>query len=68
MNRGYAVYFLILFYNMDVITIGGKKYHSIDKFKLIHNINSDKTCYNWVDKGKAELKKMFNKSFFRLKD
>ena len=53
---------------MDVITIGDKKYHSIDKFKLIHNINSDKTCYNWVDKGKAELKKMFNKSFFRLKD
>lgn len=53
---------------MEVITIGGKKFYSIEQFKLQNNISSDKTCYNWVDKGKAEIKKVFNKSFFRVKN
>lgn len=52
---------------MDVITIGDKKYFSIDKFMLQNNISSKKTVYNWVESEKAEKKEMFNSSFFRLK-
>ena len=52
---------------MDTITIGTEKYFSIDKFMLQNNINSKKTVYNWVEKGKAEQKNMFNTSFFKLK-
>jgi len=54
-------------YTMDVITIGDKKYFSIEKFMLQNNIRSNKTVYNWVRQGKVEQKNMFNTSFFRLK-
>lgn len=59
-------------YTMNVketkITIGGKEYHCIDTFKKMNQLKENKSVYNWVDKGKAEKKKMFNKSFFRLSD
>ena len=52
---------------MDVITIGETKYYSIDKFMLLNDINSKKTVYNWVAKGKAIKKDVLNSSFFKLK-
>jgi hypothetical protein len=50
---------------MDVITSDNKRYVTIQLFMTENSINSEKTVYNWVDSGKAELKKILNKSFFR---
>jgi len=52
---------------MDVITIGNITYYSIDRFMLMNNISSKKTVYNWVKDGKAEQKKIYNTSFFKMK-
>ena len=52
---------------MDVVTISGTKYYSIDQFMLMNNIKSKKTVYNWVNDGKAEQKTIFNSSFFKKK-
>ena len=52
---------------MDAITKGEKKYYSLSKFCEINQI-SEKTAYNWVKDKRADRVKIFNKSFFRLKD
>jgi hypothetical protein len=51
---------------MAVITTDNKRYSTIDQFMAENNLNSEKTVYNWVNSGKAEVKKIFNKSFFRM--
>ena len=53
---------------MEVVKIKEKRYTSIEKFMNENNINSEKTVYNWVNAGKAEMKKLLNKSFFRRMD
>jgi hypothetical protein len=53
---------------MEVITIKDKKFYSMAKFCDLGGIKSEKTVYNMVKDGRVEQKKMFNKSFFRLKD
>jgi hypothetical protein len=53
---------------MEVITIKGKTYYSLEKFKSLGDIKSTKTVYNMVKDDRVEQTKMFNKSFFRLKD
>jgi hypothetical protein len=55
-------------YKMDTITIKGKTYYSMDRFKELGNIKSHKTVYNMVKDDRVEQTKVFNKSFFRLKD
>jgi len=52
---------------MDVITISDKRYLSIDKF-MEQECVTKKTVYNRVKDGRVEIKRVFNKSFFRIKD
>ena len=52
---------------MDAIIKGDKKYYSLSKFCEINRI-AEKTAYNWVKDKRADRVKIFNKSFFRLKD
>ena len=53
---------------MDTITIKGKTYYSMDRFRELGGIKSHKTVYNMVKDNRVEQTKVFNKSFFRLKD
>jgi hypothetical protein len=52
---------------MDVITIAGVQYISIEKLMILLSVSSKKTIYNMVRDGKVEKKKILNKSFFRVK-
>ena len=52
---------------MDVVTISGTQYYSIDKLMMMLNITSKKTIYNMVRDGRVEKKRVFNTSFFRQK-
>lgn len=63
----YCGFNLQTFYKMDAITKGDKKYYSLTKFCEIYQI-AEKTAYNWVKDKRADRVKIFNKSFFRLKD
>lgn len=63
----YCGFNLQTFYKMDAITKGDKKYYSLTKFCEIYQI-AEKTAYNWAKEKRADRVKIFNKSFFRLKD
>lgn len=52
-------------YKMEVLKVDNKRFVSLEKFMDENYLNSEKTVYNWVDSGKAEQRKVFNKSFFR---
>jgi len=52
---------------MDVVIINNETYYSIEKFMLMNNLKSKKSVYNWVKNDRAEQKRIYNTSFFRLK-
>ncbi len=63
----YCGFNLQTFYKMDAIIKGDKKYYSLAKF-CENNQIAEKTAYIWVKDKRADRVKIFNKSFFRLKD
>lgn len=48
-----------------IVTTENKRYVDITQFMYENDILSEKTVYNWVESGKAEQRKILNKSFFR---
>jgi ABC-type xylose transport system substrate-binding protein len=53
---------------MDVVTINGTQYYSIEKLMLLLGVTSKKTIYNMVKDGRVKKKKLFNKGFFKVKE
>ena len=52
---------------MDVVTISGVQYVSIERLMELLSVTSKKTIYNMVKDGRVEQKKLLNKSFFKIK-
>jgi hypothetical protein len=52
---------------MDVVTIAGIQYVSIERLMELLSVTSKKTIYNMVRDGRVEKKKLLNKAFFRMK-
>ena len=51
---------------MDTLTVGEKKYYSIEKAELMFSVTK-KTIHIWIREGKLEKKKLGSATFVRMK-
>lgn len=49
---------------LNKVKIKDKEYYSIALFMELFALKSRKSVYNWIDQGKAEVKKIGSNSFF----
>jgi len=50
---------------MEKITIGDETWYSWSEFLKVSGLKNRKSIYDWVNTGRAEIKKIGSASFFR---
>lgn len=50
---------------MEKITIGNETFYSWKEFLKVSGLKNRKSIYDWVNNGKAEIKKIGSASFFK---
>ena len=51
---------------MEQIKIGDHTYYNWEKFLKVSGLKNRKSIYDWVNSGKAEVKKIGSSPFYRL--